>query len=142
MSDRQQDLRLIEEHVRAHIGEPERAPGPELLSEAVRVDVFVVKPAPGRNFYTLITSGMSSLAMRSPVDHAAFAWAELMMCLPPDWPLLEDKDRQWPVDVLKHFARAPHKHRAWFFENSTMSNGVPPRPFPGTQMNNALLMVP
>ena len=71
----------------------------EIVSSDVHLDLYVVPPQPGeasvmfphgRDFYTIVTSGMSTQAMKAPAsgggDIQGQRYAELMICLPSDWP--------------------------------------------------------
>jgi hypothetical protein len=107
----------------------------------IHVDVHVVNPTPEKNYYTLVTSGMSDRAMTPHADEAEFKYAELMICLPPDWPR-EDENHQWPVDLLKFLARMPHEYETWLAENHSMPNGDPPEKLPGTGMDSFLIATP
>lgn len=135
-----ENMELITEHIRRHIGEPEDV-FHEFLSDIVHVDVHVVKPTPEKNWFTLVTSGMSDQAMKPVEDEAEFKHAELMMCLPADWPL-DAEEHQWPVHLLKFLARFPHEYETWFAENHSLPNGDPPEDFPGTKMSATLIATP
>src|ERR1044072_8556897 len=63
----------------------------EIASDLVHIDVQVFPPSPRRNYYTLVTSGMSDLPMHVPPEAEDQRYAELMICLPPDW--------SWPLDT-------------------------------------------
>ena len=80
----------------------------EVVSDLVKVDVHYVKPTEQRPFQTLITSGMSDRPMAPPPDCSEYAYAELMICLPPDWPLtdsaLGDPNYSWPLEWIKLLA--------------------------------------
>lgn len=46
----------------------------------------------------------------------ASPYAELMICLPPDWPVkspMSDRRAYWPVRLLKTIARLPHEYHTW-----------------------------
>src|SRR5262249_6607901 len=81
------------EKISAHI---ERPVGPvasvfhEILSDLVHVDIHLVAPANNRNFYTLVTSGMSDRPMTPPEECGEVRFAEIVCCLPPDWPLAQE----------------------------------------------------
>ncbi|HEV2666656.1 MAG TPA: suppressor of fused domain protein, partial [Blastocatellia bacterium] len=51
-------LEAIEGHIEKHVGKIETVMH-ELASDLVHIDVHIVEPAAERNYYTLITSGMS-----------------------------------------------------------------------------------
>ncbi len=80
----------------------------------------------------LATSGMSAKAMSVPKDADDYKYAELMMYLPPDWPISElassDSDFNWPVQWLRYIARYPHQHDTWLMLSYTFSNEDPPEP--------------
>jgi hypothetical protein len=119
----------------------------ELLSDLVHVDVHMVPPTPERNFHTLVTSGMSDRPMSPPRDLAECRFAEMMICLPPDWPLsqedFKDDNHYWPIRWLKTLARLPHEYNTWLWCSHTVPNGDPPQPFAGnTQMCCALILEP
>ncbi|RJX40467.1 suppressor of fused domain protein [Paenibacillus pinisoli] len=156
-SDRQRDwqpaeygeeewVTRIEEHVQKYIGEADSV-FHEILSDIVHIDVHVIKPTPERNFYTLFTTGMSFLPMNTPEGAEGFKYAELMICLPPDWPIeqgdLENSDNYWPIRWLKMLARFPHEYDTWLGWEHTMPNGDPAEPLSEqTDMCGIILLPP
>ena len=130
-------IELITAHIQKYIGEPEEV-FHEFVSDLVHVDVHVVKPTTAKNYYTLVTSGMSDRPMTPVEEEKEFKYAELMLCLPPDWPL-DDENYQWPVELLKFLARFPHEYQTWLAENHGMPNGDPPDKLPGTKMDSFLI---
>jgi Suppressor of fused protein (SUFU) len=135
----EESIQRISDHIARYVGNPETV-FHEIISDLVHVDVHVVKPRPERDFYTLVTSGMSDRAMTPQPDQAEYNYAELMICLPPDWPL-DSEEHQWPSELLRYLARMPHEYETWFAEGHSVPNGDPPEAFPGTKMN-AVLFVP
>jgi hypothetical protein len=147
----------VEEHIRQHIGEPSLV-WHEFVSSLVHIDVHVVKPTPERNYITLVTTGMSDKAMKTPKNAVGFEYAELVMTLPPDYPLptegtvgppvdsakknvvktlfggkktttdQPDPEWYWPIRMIKYLARFPHEYDAWLWEGHTIPNGDPPAP--------------
>lgn len=124
-------LERIERHADQYIGEAESV-FHELLSDTVHIDVHVVRPTPERNYYTLYTTGMSALPMHTPEDAKDYAFAELMICLPPDWPIMEEElessDYYWPIGWLKTLARLPHDYNTWLSWGHTIPHGDPAMP--------------
>ncbi len=130
-------LELIVKHITTYIGEPNTVLH-EIVSEYVHVDVHVVPPRPDRDFYTLITSGMSDKPMKVPeqVKGKGLEFAELMLCLPRTWRINcgdvltgETLEKDWPVIWLRRLARFPHEYNTWFFYGHSMPNGDPAVPF-------------
>jgi Suppressor of fused protein (SUFU) len=136
----------IEAHVEKHIGKPAWV-FHELVSDLVHVDVHIVEPTPERNYYTLFTTGMSDRPMTAPREVSDCRYAELLICLPPDWNL-EQKDFDneanfWPIRWLKILSRLPHQYNTWLFIGHTVPNGDPATSFAdNTNLCCALLTTP
>jgi hypothetical protein len=133
-------------HVEQHVG-PVASVFHELLSDLVHLDVHMIEPAGERDYYTLFTTGMSERPMRAPADFPDGRFAEVLICLPPDWPLtqqaFEDESIYWPIRWLKMLARLPHQYDTWLFTGHTVPHGDPPTPFAdNTDLCCALLQRP
>jgi hypothetical protein len=122
----------IERHIERYFGSPGWV-WHELASDLVHIDVHVVEPSPTRPYNTLVTSGMSDLPMTVPDGADCGHYAELMMCLPPDWPLTQeafgDDSAYWPVRLLKMVARLPHEYDTWIAAWHSVPNGDPATPY-------------
>ena len=141
-----QHAAAIEQHITTHIGTPSMVYH-ELISDMIHLDVHVVAPTEERPFRTLITSGMSDRPMRVPPGADASPYAELLLCLPPEWPLdqtsLEDERYYWPIHWLKRMGRFPHEYDTWLGLAHTIPNGDPPQPFaPDTGLCGMLIFSP
>jgi hypothetical protein len=139
-------IEVIARHVERHVGKPAWV-FHEIISDLVHLDVHIVGPTQQRNYYTLVTTGMSDRPMTPPADLPECRYAELLICLPPDWPLSEeafkDEANYWPVRWLKLLSRLPHEYQTWLWEGHTVPNGDPPRPFAKTtKLCCALLLEP
>lgn len=140
----------VEQHIAKHVGETSLVIH-ELASRYVHVDVHIVPPSPGRDFHTLVTSGMSDKPMNTPPRAEQLKYAELMLCLPTSWDsgkayeiMSEETWRKdWPVMWLRQLARFPHEYGTWFFWSHSMPNGDPPQPLaPGTSLCGWVLLEP
>lgn len=141
----------ISEHIRAFLG-PVAMVYHEIVSDLVHIDVHVVAPTPQRDWFTLVTSGMSDRPMAPPPDAAGYDHAELMLCLPSTWPLslepwrvetFENEANYWPIRWLKILARFPHEYATWLWWGHSVPNDDPPRPFaPNTRLCGVLLSTP
>jgi hypothetical protein len=129
----------IADHVVQHIG-PIANVFHEVVPDMVQIDLLVVGPCDERPYSTIVTCGMSDRAMRVPIEDPddlaripELRFAELLLCLPPDWPLTPDAFRDeghyWPIRWLKRLARLPHQMDAWLGLGHTIPNGDPPQPF-------------
>lgn len=138
------------ERISAHIEEcvgPVASVYHELISDLVHIDVHMVAPTPERDFYTLVTSGMSDRAMHVPEGLEDYRYCELMIALPADWPMdqeaWKDDANYWPVRMLKYLARFPHEYETWLWAMHTIPNGDPPEPFAvNTQLSGVILLPP
>ncbi len=136
-------VEAIGQHVTHHFG-PISYVWHELASDLVRIDIHVVTPTAERPFYTLVTDGMSDLAMSVPAEANDSPYAELMLCLPADWELSGDTFREdrnyWPIGLLKSIARLPHEYNTWIGLWHSVPNGDPPSPYlPGVPFAGALV---
>ena len=140
------NIDAITRHIEQYIGAPNTVLH-EIISDRVHIDVHVVEPTPKRNFYTLITSGMSDLPMNAPPQLPSAQFAELLICLPPNWILpmqgdavigngqnsrsaaSEREENYWPIRWLKILAKFPHEYNTWLGEGHTIPNGDPPTGF-------------
>jgi hypothetical protein len=142
MSDQPADeteyVDAIVEHVTKHVG-PVTNVFQEMHSDVIRIDLLVAGPHEGRPFTTLVTCGMSELPMRVPLENPddlalipELRYAELLLSLPPDWPLtpdaFQDEANYWPLRWLKRLARLPHRMEGWLGLGHTVPNGEPPQP--------------
>ena len=110
------------------------------------IHILEVPPSASRLVTILITAGMSNLPMIPPPGAGMdLAWAEVMLCLPPDWPLdrksLRNKRNAWPLRLLKDVARYPHEYDKWVWYHHTFAYGDEERPFPGTRFGGVLFHV-
>jgi len=126
----------MDRHITEHFG-PVASVLHEFVSHLVAVHIYVIEPTEQRPYQTLITSGMSERPMTVPEGEEISPYAELMLCLPPDWPLTEaalhDDRTGWPIRVLKETARLPHEYGTWIGEWHSVPNGDPAMPYaPGT----------
>jgi hypothetical protein len=119
----------IRSHVERHIGRIDRVfPGDAIHETA---DVLYVKPINSRPYHTLVTLGMSSVAMPVPSDATAPRRIELMMTLPEAWKLSGDANSEpahWPTRQLQTLSRWPREHEGWLGWGHTVPNGDPPQP--------------
>lgn len=78
--------------------------------EELRIDIAVTEPDRERRFYTLTTVGMGAHRMNIPreSEERNLAFAELCVCLPPDWDIMRDT---WPFHMLQETARHPFVSR-------------------------------
>jgi len=135
----------ITAHIERYIG-PVESVFHEIVSDMIHLDVHWIEPTAQRPWHVLFTTGMSERPMTVDPDAEASDYAELVMCLPGDWPLsqeaFEDEDNYWPVRWLKQLARLPHEYESWLGFGHTIPNGDPPEPFAGNTRMCCWMMTP
>jgi hypothetical protein len=127
-------LQQIRSHVERHIGRIERdIPGDAATGSA---DVLYVRPVNSRPYHTLVTAGMSDVAMPVPPDLDAPHRIELIMTLPESW-----KFTDWPVLQLQSLSRLPReKPDNWLGWGRTVPNGDPAQPLaPRTELCGVII---
>jgi hypothetical protein len=138
-------IKQISEHIEKHIG-PVSGVFHEIVSDLVHVDVHMVPATATRNFQSLITSGMSDRPMKVPEGAEDYRYAELMICLPPTWPVdqasFKDEKNYWPVRWLKTIARFPHEYDTWIGPGHTIPTGDPATPYASNTKLCGMAVVP
>lgn len=124
------DVELIEAvsaHVEHHLGSGVEV-FHQVVSQWVHVDILVVPPSEERPCITLVTCGMAEQAMNAPDNDPALTHTELVMVLPPDWPIKEPRG-MWPLTLLQGLAEIPHRFNTWLHIGHTVPNGDPAQPY-------------
>jgi hypothetical protein len=134
-------LPQISRHIERTIG-PSPMVFHEVVSGDIELDLHVVPPQPGaasrlfptgRNFYTIVTSGLSTRPMKmsaSPDADERTAYAELMITLPADWPglfrdgtmspeAMVEEENAWPIRWLKLLAHLAHEQDVFLGAGNT-----------------------
>lgn len=138
----EEDLERLDEYISEHFGEFNQV-FHEIVSLDIHLNVCIIPPEDGRNFYTLVTMGMGAHAMNLPAEYADMGLerAELMICLPEDWNLENEEEKwYWPVRLLKTLARLPVQEDGWLGWGHTIDYD---KPFDGsTGLCGAILIDP
>lgn len=97
----------LEKYIKENFGDFEEV-FHELVSPDIHCDIYVVKPTPERNYYTLVTGGMGAYAMNVPEGFEVSPYAELVINLPPYWNIKSEEEKDyWPIRWLKKLSRLP-----------------------------------
>lgn len=127
-----ENLEPLSEHIEMYFGTAETVYH-ELISTTVHIDLHIIAATDDRPWITIVTTGMSDIAMNAPEGYEDYQLAELLLRLPPDWPLtqeaLQDKRNYWPLGQLKMLARFAHEFETWLSYGHTIPNGNPAEPF-------------
>jgi hypothetical protein len=139
------NIEAIAAHVAKHIGPPDHVLH-ELMSDIVHIDVHLIAPAAGRNYYTLVTSGMSELPMTVPEGADDYRYAELVIRLPATWKLdaesFKDEAHYWPIRWLKILARFPHEFGTWLGDGHTIPTADPAEPYAAGTKLCCMMLIP
>ena len=113
---------------------------------SIPIHVLEVPPTRDRPVRILVTAGLSDLPMiPAPGAGMDLAWAELMICLPADWPLgrrtIGKKRHSWPHRLLLHLARYPHRYDQWIWYHHTFTHGDDEPFAPGTRFDSVLFHI-
>lgn len=141
-----ENIEKISDHIESYVGEVATV-FHELVSDLIHIDIHIVKPSKDRDYYTLVTSGMSDTAMNAPEEYSDLRYSELMICLPANWSMSEeswkDEANYWPIRILKMFARFPHEYQTWLWAMHTIPNGDPAESFAqNTDLAGVMLLPP
>ena len=126
----EEEMEAIEEHIQQYFGKFENV-FHELASPDIHVDICMVPPSAGRDYYTLVTMGMGAHRMNVPEELAEYNLerAELAIALPKNWKMkhedLKDERWYWPIRLLKVLARLPIASDTWLGFGHTMDNEQP-----------------
>ena len=120
-----EEMTAVEEHLARYFGSFDRVLH-ELYSPDIHVDICVIPPGEGHNYLLLSTMGMGAHCMAVPEELAEYRLerAEVMIALPPDWPIASVEERwYWPIRLLKNLARMPGEMDTWLAWGHTVDNG-------------------
>ena len=71
----QEEREALEEYIKENFGQFDEV-FHELVSDDIHCDIYIVKPTPERNYYTLITGGMGAYQMNIPEGFSGSPFAE------------------------------------------------------------------
>ena len=119
----------------------------EVSDDRPRIDAQYILPSKQRPFTVLVTLGMSGAPMAAPQRPPSIEFAELLLALPPNWPLtqegFEHDETHWPIKTLLGLARQPHVSQTGLSRGEVAPHGDPPRPYaPDTAFCGSILLPP
>jgi len=139
-------IRTVQDRIEDWLGPIEATWCVGRIEDRVHVDLHWVPPTPAHPWHWILTTGMSELPMDPPEGFEDCRFAEVYICLPPDWPLaLEmrgNRDAAWPVGLLAELAQFPHQSGKWMWFGHTFTK-APIKPIvPGVGFVSTLLGPP
>ena len=137
----------IEAHIERFLGKPALfIREPAIVNDGF--DLHVLPPSMLYPFYTLVTVGMSDLAMPTPLGAETFRHAEMLLALPSSWPMdtqaWQQETNYWPIRLVRALARMPYLKDTWVRPGYTLAHGgEPPRPYArNTRLCGAFVTAP
>lgn len=123
---KESEIKKIEKHIENSIGKNSMV-FHEVVSQIIHPDIYMIDPTPEKDFYTLVTVGMSALPMTCENNESKYI--ELMISLPKTWKLsqedLKDENNYWPIRILKYLTRFPFEYKTWLGYGHSIPNGNP-----------------
>lgn len=108
----------ISEHIRKNLAAPEKLELRQIIG-----DLSIMVATSGK-CSAIITRGLSNSPMNVPKGKEVFQYAELLMYLPEDWPIVagaSHKDNElWPAEWLLKIADYPKSNNTWLGPESTV----------------------
>ena len=139
-------INLIDSHLSKFFSDDDIVVMHENVSDSIHVDVYVVMPNKERDYYILVTSGMSHFAMKVPDNKKEDCFMELVAILPDNWQLnsesFKNEDNYWPIRQLKILARYPHINSTWFGYGHTIANGSKSKSMSPNNSFTGLILLP
>ena len=109
----------------------------EVLPLIPHIDVYTFKRTQGeKDVYSLVTGGMSDLAMKLPRSAAAEVPRRVELIFYCSEPRAEY------ISTLHQAAHFPHAAKSWLGHGHTMPNGNPPEPLWGSKDLDTLFFLP
>ncbi len=103
-------------HLKKYFNDNEIFVFEEKYSPDFHLDLYVIVPGENRDFFTLVTSGVSSIPMNVP-DPRCNPFIELFTFLPGYWPIGKEElgldEYFWPIKLIKDLGRFPHNNQTW-----------------------------
>ena len=139
------EVKKIEDFIEKSIGKIDKVYH-ELVSDTLHLGVYIIPPYKEKDFYTLVTVGMSTYPMNTPDGQSEYKFGELMISLPNTWKFddesIKDFKYYWPIFCLKWLARFVHEYKTWLGIGHTIPNGDPPEPFHESIGFSGMLLLP
>ena len=133
------DVDALVDHVGRTIGAVEGV-WAQIVPGQVRTDVIVVGADAERPHRTLVSTGMSSVAVPGTDGRSR---TELVLALPADWSMEMDDASHWPFALLQNVAAYPHVTGISVEPWETLAFAEPPEPLgAGTELAACLVVPP
>lgn len=140
----QNETSEILDYITEHFGPIHNTISEIIPGSKVAVNIQIILPTKQHNFTTLVTTGMSDIAMDETEENVGTKFAELIMKLPANWPVgkedMMNNDYFWPIKWLRMIAHIPHSYDGWLDEGVILPNGEPPRPFSSNTELSCILL--
>jgi uncharacterized protein YegJ (DUF2314 family) len=136
-------MQAANDHTDAHLG---KLPSVfhELVSPSAHIDLYPYPATAARPFHVVTPTGMAEQPMQVPPGVDAPALVELVVLLPPTWPLDIASWKKdigfWPMQWLKRVARFHYESGHWLGEGHVLANGDPAAPIDEAHPYDSVLL--
>lgn len=107
----------------------------EVLPLIPHIDVYYCPPNAKRDFYTIVTGGMSDVPMNSPPELGR-------ECRRIELVFYAADDNKEYAEFLRHLGHFAHDNNTWLHWGHTMPNGNPPTPLFGDGPLDSIFFMP
>lgn len=132
------------DYIREHFGPIYQTISEIVPGSKVAVHIHIILPTKEQDFITLVTTGMSDVAMDETEESTGVKYAELVLKLPANWPIWKDdmanNNHYWPLKWLRMVAHIPHSYDGWLEAGVILPNGEPPMPFAANTALSCILL--
>lgn len=136
-------MQAANDHTDAHFGKLPQV-FHELVSPSAHIDLYPYPANGQRPFHVVATTGMAEQPMQVPPGTGAPTHVELVVLLPPSWPLDHASWRKdvgyWPMQWLKRVARFHYESGHWLGEGHLLANGDPAAPIDAAHPYDSVLL--
>lgn len=132
----EKDTVILEKYIEDNIGHFNNV-FHEIVSPDLHIDVSIIEPTEEKDYYTLVTMGMSAFKMPIPSNMGKANRAEMAIRLPKNWNIKSnDEQDYWPIRIIKDLARFPYYDNCFFADGHYIDW---PNNFANTNFNAVLL---
>lgn len=121
----EEEMEAIEAHTTKWFGEHQNV-FHEIISPDLHIDLLVIEPRPGHDYYTIVTMGAGLHEMDVPDGYEGPKRAEFLINLPKDWDIHSEEEKDyWPLRWLKILSRFSLQQDTWLGWGHTIPAGEP-----------------
>lgn len=117
------ELKILESYIEKEFGEYQEV-FHEIVSPDIHLDIAIIPPNAGQDYYKLVTFGAGAYKMNVPKELKKYKLtrAEYAIFLPKTWDIKSEKEEYyWAIRQLKNIARLPVDCETWLAFGHTIT---------------------